>query len=461
MKISMSLKLIISYIVLVTIIVVSLIFVGQTIFINEFNSYVEYNQEKKSESVIEETQALLLNNSDPTHKEFYSIATNAYKNGITYLYKDNQGNIIFDINDDDRGKHAKHFDDVNESMKTYYDDFEGDVVEKEYSIIIDGENVGTVTLGFYQPFYYGENEIDVVETIRESYIVVGAIMLLVAVVLGIIFAKTITDPLKAVSNTTVEMREGNYKKKIFSTSNTKEVSQLVDSINSLSKTLDNQENIKKQMAQNYAHEIRTPLTSISSTLEGVKDNIITMDQKRLDNLINEVERLTKIVDNLDKISRTNVNKEEITRSSVNLVELVDEAIMLLDSEFKLKNISVCVEDNLNGNNIINVDSEKIKSVVLNLLSNACKYTDELGSVIVKLNYNNKHEISVIDNGIGIEQSELEHIFEHLYRIDKSRVKSVEGYGVGLSIVKDIVEAHSGEIFVTSVIGKGSEFKIVL
>lgn len=461
MKISITFKLVISYIILITLVVVTLIFVTQNVFINEFNSYVELNQDKKAESVIDETQNLLESNSNPTHNDFYAIATNAYKNGITYLYNDVNGNIIFDINDNDRGNHEKHFDDVDSNMKKYYKNFDGDVVEKSYDIVIDGKKVGTLTLGFYQPFYYGEHEIGLVNTITKNYISVGVIMLLIAIILGIIFAKTIADPLKIVSNTTMEMRDGNYKKKIFTTSNTKEVSQLVDSINSLNKSLDNQEKIKKQMAENYAHEIRTPLTSISSTLEGVKDNIITLDENRIDNLIKEVDRLTSIVANLDKISRNDSNSNDIVRSKVNLVKLVSEVISVLDSDYKQKNIIISIKNNLNEYETINVDEEKIKSVVFNLLSNACKYTDEGGSVVVELNYNQRHEISVIDTGIGIDKSEIEHIFEHLYRVDKSRVKSVEGYGVGLSIVKDIVEAHSGEIIVSSVVGEGSEFKIIL
>ncbi len=446
MKYNLTLKLIISYAVLLLLLTVSLTIITNKVFIDEFDDYIIQNQEAIGEDILNDTKQLLTSKTNPTYEDFITIAQAAYDNEIIYKFYDANDTKIIDMRDVENVEVS--------SDETSY-------VTKEYDIYNGDEYQGFVTLSYYKPSYYGSSEMELVVSIHNSHFLTGVIVFIISVLIAFIFASSISKPLQLISKKAGEMKNGNYKQTINVRSNVKEILKLQDAINVLSKSLYNQEEIKKQMAQNYAHEIRTPLTSLSSTLEGVKDGVIKLTDERIDNLILETNRLSTIVEDLDKITTKN-NKIELTRSRVNIVNLINEVISITENDFKSKNITLQFNNLLSKKNtIIYIDEEKIKSVILNLLSNACKYTEVNGKVEIKTEYNHKSIISIKDTGIGIANDEIPHIFEHLYRVDKSRVKEVEGYGIGLAIVKAIVDAHHGVIEVESTVGKGTEFKIIL
>ncbi len=454
MNMSIKIKLMISFSTLLLLLTVSLIYVTDSIFVSKFSTYMSNIKEQIATNIIFETEQLFINNENPSKEELYEISQKSLEAGILYTFKNPSDEKIICESAYCIGGVPQITNRASSDEILLSDTFE---------IVVDGNSYGFVELEYYENFLFSNFEIDLVRSVRNSHMYVGLVFFSIALLLAIIIAKTLSRPLQQVSNTATQMIDGKYSSKILTNTNTKEVIELVDTLNRLRETLLNQERIKKQMAENYAHEIRTPLTSISSTLEGIQDGVIELDAKRIDILISEVERLNSIVNNLDSLSKYNTKEIVISRSKFNLVELIQDVYSLFESDFKQKRVSFKVTNTISEcRATIFADKEKIKSVFVNLISNAYKYTNENDSVEVVVSYiNNRHQIKIIDSGIGIEESELTHIFEHLYRVDKSRVKTVPGFGIGLSVVKDIVDAHSGNVEVTSVVGEKTIFTVTL
>ncbi len=454
MNMSLKIKLMISFSTLLLLLTVSLIYVTDKVFVDEFSSYMSNVKEQVAANVVHETEMLYYDGNEPTSSDFYMIGEKALETGILYSYQLTSGEEVicegsYCIDGDPQVINRPTTDEV--------------MFEEQVDVIINGKNYGTVTLGYYEKFLFSDFEVNLVDSVRNSHVYVGGFFFSIALLVALIFAKTISKPLQQVNENASQMIKGKYTVPIETNTTTTEIVEVVDTLNQLRESLQNQEKIKKQMADNYAHEIRTPLSSISSTLEGISDGIIELDEKRINILIREVERLTAMINNLDNLSRYNTKELVISRSKFNLVELINDIYSLFESDFKQKHVSFTITNTVSDcRSVIFADKEKIRSVFVNLISNAYKYTNENDQVEVVIAFiNNRHQIKVIDNGIGIEAKELPHIFEHLYRIDKSRVKSVPGFGIGLSVVKDIVEAHSGKVEVTSVVGEKTVFTVTL
>lgn len=451
MLLSLKTKLIVAFASILLLLTISLIYITNNAFIGEFEVYMSDIQKVIAKQIVHDTEMLYYDGTPPTEQELKKIGNEAIESGIAYTYLENDKEVF------------ECLDNTCEYKQSETVDGEEVYSEEAFPIIYDSENVGEVKLKFYSDFYYSEFEVGFIDSIQSTHVTIAVVFFSIAILAALVFSKSISDPIKQVSDKAKLMKNGDYKHSIKTNTTTKEVVELVDALNNLSKSLTNQERIKKQMAENYAHEIRTPLSSISTTFEGVSDGIIKLDKRKIDSLLNEINRLSLMVDQLDNISKFNSKDVVIKRTKFNIHFLVNDVALLLENDFKTKNIDLKIVNNLSTcNEIIFADKDKINGVLINLLTNACKYSNENDSVVVKLEYiDNKHHISVIDTGIGIEKAEIPLIFEHLYRIDKSRVHSVKGYGVGLSVVKGIVDAHGGKIIVNSIVGEGTEFKIIL
>ncbi len=169
-----------------------------------------------------------------------------------------------------------------------------------------------------------------------------------------------------------------------------------------------------------------------------------------------------MVENVDQLLETSSGEYTLEKTSFSLSKLISDCVLNFESLFERKNIKLNFINNIKHSADIFADEDKINSLLNNLVSNAFKYSDENTKVFIILDSDKiDYIISVKDFGIGIEENELEMIFENLYRVEKSRVKDVDGFGIGLSICKNIVMAHGGNISVSSKIGTGSEFVVKL
>jgi two-component system phosphate regulon sensor histidine kinase PhoR len=176
-----------------------------------------------------------------------------------------------------------------------------------------------------------------------------------------------------------------------------------------------------------------------------------------------VDRIISIVKDLDLITQFESGIKTVDRSEFNIFDLVDNVFDLLEFESEKNNISLKLENKNNSLIYVNADQERILQVLTNLIVNSIKYGSDNGYTKVIVENFNKEKVIVriIDNGEGIEEEHIPRLFERFYRIDKNRSRKKGGSGLGLSIVKHIIEAHNEQIFVKSEIGEGTEFSFTL
>ena len=231
--------------------------------------------------------------------------------------------------------------------------------------------------------------------------------------------------------------------------------------------LKDQENYRREFLGNISHELKTPLFTIQgyilTLVEGgaLKDKKVR--EKYLRRAAKGVDRIISIVKDLDLITQFESGIKTVDRSEFNIYELIVNVFDLLEFESEKNNISLKLDNIKDPLIYVNADQERILQVLTNLIVNSIKYGSNNGYTEVLVEDYNKEKVivRVIDNGEGIEQEHLPRLFERFYRIDKNRSRKKGGSGLGLSIVKHIIEAHQEEIFVESTVGEGTEFSFTL
>lgn len=223
------------------------------------------------------------------------------------------------------------------------------------------------------------------------------------------------------------------------------------------------DNMRRDFVANVSHELKTPITTIKTYAETLSSGIVTDPETMNEFLITiekEADRMTSLVRDLLQLSHFDFKKAKWNFEHLYVNDIIRESLNHLTIYYNEKHHNVnFVSEN---NPMILADKSKIKQVILNILSNAIKYTPENGTVDILVNIVDKYvDISISDNGIGIPDSDIDHIFERFYRVDKGRSRQQGGTGLGLSIAKDIVEAHGGSIHAVSRLNDGSTFVIKL
>ncbi len=223
------------------------------------------------------------------------------------------------------------------------------------------------------------------------------------------------------------------------------------------------ESIRDEFFGNISHEFKTPLNIILGIVQLIDKNI-ELDNITKENLIRHVDimkqnsyRLLRLVNNLIDISRIDIGYYNLQPSNYNIVKVIEDITLSIAEYVKHKKINLIFNTDVEEITLA-CDPDKIERVMLNLLSNAIKYTDDNGDIYVSLNKVNEDVVvSVKDSGVGIPNDKLELIFDRFGQANDILSRRCEGSGIGLSIVKSIVEMHGGKIEVFSEIGKGSEF----
>ena len=292
---------------------------------------------------------------------------------------------------------------------------------------------------------------------------ISLLMIIVVISISIFLSQKISKPIIVVSKMTDFIKKGGYDQTLEYESSIVEIDNLINSINDLSKELYKMENMRKKLTSDISHELRTPLTSIQTHLEAMIDGIWEASPERLNSVNEEVIRLSHLVNQLKNLTKYDDEKNKLHISEVDLKQLIKNIIYNNQSSAFEKNIKI--EYDLEKI-IANVDKEKISQVIVNLISNAIRYTncncDKEGKIIIRLfKVDEFIKISVKDDGIGIPKESLDYIFERFYRVDKSRCRNTGGTGIGLTISKSIIDLHNGSIEVKSEINEGSEFIITL
>lgn len=289
--------------------------------------------------------------------------------------------------------------------------------------------------------------------------VVGIISIVFAAIAGIILAGKISVPVKAATRAAKDIARGNYNNRINTDICTMELSELGNAVNHMAESLDNQEMLRRRLTSDVAHELRTPVANVSSNIEAIIEGVLEPTNERLSSCYNELERITGIITELEKLRQIEGENMILHIGHVDIYELAKEVKLIFENEMSKKNIRC----DIIGEHIdVCVDKDKMSQVLNNLISNAVKYTDNYGNIqITVIQENENVVITVEDNGCGIDDNDIQYIFERFYRTDKLRNRSTGGAGIGLTITRAIVQLHGGTIHVESKKGVGSLFKVTI
>ena len=229
--------------------------------------------------------------------------------------------------------------------------------------------------------------------------------------------------------------------------------------------LHERENYRRDFLCNISHELKTPLFSVQGYLltlieGGVEDESIR--DKYLNRINKSVDRLIYLVKDLDMIAELERGRINIEFTTFNLTALVQDVIDLLEIKAEKNNIRLSLNYPIHQPIKVVGDIQKIQQVLINLIVNAINYSNPNTEVIIDFDdFDDKIQVSIKDQGVGIKQEDLDRVFERFYRVDKSRNRNNGGSGLGLAIVKHILEAHKQKIYVSSKVGKGSTFSFYL
>ena len=286
----------------------------------------------------------------------------------------------------------------------------------------------------------------------------GVILLIFAIGWGARSIRRISRPLDELVDASNKVAEGDYSVRVEE-KGPPEVYSLMRGFNSMAERLQLSDQQRRSMLADISHELRTPITVIQGNVEGILDGLYPADEARLNSIIEETQILSRLVDDLRTLALAESGALHLKYEPTNLAELIRDAVSGFETQSKEKDI--WIELSLVEGDEANVDPQRIREVLTNLLSNALRYSPRGGEIKVRLTEAasagaRSVTISVEDAGPGIEAHILPHVFDRFYKSSDSG-----GMGLGLSIAKYLVEAHHGKIWAESEVGEGTTISFTI
>ncbi|MFE5320387.1 sensor histidine kinase [Paenibacillus sp. NPDC056579] len=338
---------------------------------------------------------------------------------------------------------------------------EKDLIIQEYPVVAKGEMRGTLRVGYLKTVNQNDpNVIAYQEMMHKRSAYLYGILILISIIVSFFVARLLSTHLHRLQETANKIRLGNWEVQA-AVKGPEEVRGLALTLNELSRELKKQEDWRHHLMEDLTHELRTPLTSMLSQLEAMIDGIYEVDMEWLQQIYDELIRLTRLMNDMEKLSEAEAARFTIHIRRVNMVQLAQNVFRNFQQMAKSKGVKLQFMPT-NAPCYAEVDRDKMIQVISNIVSNAIKYTNEGGKVTIGVDWTIDSTIIYCeDTGIGIGAADLPYVFNRLYRVDKSRSRFSGGVGLGLSIVKALVEAHEGKIEVSSKLGSGSVFKVTI
>ncbi len=291
-------------------------------------------------------------------------------------------------------------------------------------------------------------------------VAVGAAVLL-ALAISLIISARVVRPVKAFATAAEKIASGSHRARVPERG-TDELAQLARSFNKMAASLEDAEQNRRQLLADVAHELRNPLATIESYLEALADGVLPADGENWGAIRAETIRLNRLVNDLQQVSRAEAHQLDLRLTPVSLNAVVQDAVRAASPAYVTKGVTL--ETGLDdGAAEVELDRERIAEVLANLLANALRHTPAGGNVRVTTSGDEAGaQIAVIDSGEGIPPEYLERIFERFFRVDPARSRSSGGTGIGLAIVRAIVDAHGGSVTAASDgVGRGATFTVRL
>lgn len=460
MKASLRTKLTLAFILLALTLILVISLMANLLLERQFTAYVIGKQEQRNEDIVALVSASYQDWGKTWDADgIDTIGANALLDGLILRFADGSGQMLWDARIHNDGMCTAILDHMAMNMQEHSPGFQGGYEELSYPVQSDGQKVGTITIGYYGPYFFSDHDLQFLGTLNRLLLWTAGVAFLVCLIVGAWMGQRISRPITAVIRTTEQIASGNFSDRAVNYSQTKEIVELTDAVNQMAFSLENQEQIRRRLTTDVAHELRTPIANLQSHLEAMIDGVWPADAKRLQSCHEETTRLARLVGDLELLTRFESEMPGLAIAQFDLDELIRRLLPNFESDLHLKKISLTYQGD---SQLIEGDKDKLSQVMINLLSNALKYTDEGGQVCVSLEGTTEQvTVGIEDTGIGIAELDLPHVFDRFYRADQSRDRQTGGSGIGLTIARAIVTAHHGTLTVRSEIGKGSLFTVTL
>ena len=294
-----------------------------------------------------------------------------------------------------------------------------------------------------------------VQTLRVQFVCIALILFLLSLLIALFMAKKISRPIVEINSMALEMGKGNYDVR-FPQAGYKEISELGTTLNHTAAELKKAERIQQELIANVSHDLRTPLTMIIAYAEAIQDLPEENTAENLQVVIDEGKRLTALENDLLELSKLQSGAESVRMQTYDLTESIQAVLKRYAKLVEQEGYEIRFEY---GSHVwIRADEYKIYQVIYNFINNAIHYTGDNKKVVVRqMLIPDRVRIEVEDYGEGIKEEDLPYIWERYYKVDKAHKRSVNGSGLGLSIVKNILILHGADYGVKSSPGEGSIF----
>lgn len=294
--------------------------------------------------------------------------------------------------------------------------------------------------------------------LSKQLVIVSFLVILLALLIGYFISKKISRPIEKMNENAKKLANGNYDFTFNNASNIYEIDELANTLNYAKNELEQTDELRRELLANVSHDLKTPLTMIKGYAEMVRDLTYGDEIKRNENLnviIEETDRLNILVEDILSLSKLQANKDEFIIERFDLCDLIKTVIkrynIFIDTE------GYIFELNLPNKVFIKADKKKLEQVIYNLINNAINYTGKDNRIIINVKETNIIRVEIKDTGKGIKEEEIEHIWDKYYHSKKKHKRNKIGTGIGLSIVKTILEKQAFKYGVESKKNKGTTF----
>jgi signal transduction histidine kinase len=376
---------------------------------------------------------------------------------------DNQGYLVFDSAGPAQRRLVPHIPGGTESP-----------------IVVDGREVGAVVVSG-QRVLLNQTERSFLSVVYLSVIAGSLLAGIVALVVGLVITGRVTRPLRSLKDAAQRLASG-ARHEPLAVPPDAELAELAVAFNTMAAELERQEQLRRQLVADIAHELRTPLSVLRLQLEGLEDGIEQPTPATLHSLTEEVGLLTRLVDDLRLLSLAEAGQISLAIDTIDAGVTIERAVAMATARARQQRIDLRAERPATPL-VVTADPQRLAQILGNLIENALRYTPAGGSVTIRARSETTDDrpfdaaqdkrpttgesspspvvFEVADTGAGIPPDELARIFERFYRTDKARARETGGSGLGLTIVQRLVEMQGGSIWASSVVGHGTTFHVAL
>ncbi|WP_241158099.1 HAMP domain-containing sensor histidine kinase [Adlercreutzia sp. ZJ138] len=447
----------------------ALVAIGVLSFVwdQHFRSYTQDNMQALADQTADNIEAVYKETGTLYSPQVFAMArySESLNSGVGVAIVDNRGgNVVYDSSDvlanEDNGAEGPG---AGEGVNPFPSDAPLGLSQHgsqfaSAPITVDGVAIGSVRVWVYgSETLIRQTDQQFRDSSYRAMVFASLLSVALATCIGWLFARNLVSPVNTVARTAREIKEGDLSART-GLHGDDEIARLGETFDAMAEAVEKDRELERRLTTDVAHELRTPLMAIQSTVEAMVDGVFEADEERLETVNSEVQRLSRLVDAILKLSRLENRSTPMKKEVVDVGELVDGIVatheaFVIDSGLRF-------ESDLEQGVYVLGDADMIRQATANLISNAVRYTPEGGCITVKVSKGDlMASIVVADTGIGLSPEETKMVFSRFWRADAGRQRESGGLGIGLSVVKEIVDRHNGWVQVKGQKGVGATFII--